>query len=276
MKADSSANFKQSTLVPWIELRVATQSSACYEAHSHDEFSFGIINQGTANYYNRGVSHRIGRGDVVTINPSDVHSCNPNLGSWSYNMLFVDTLKMGELQQEVLHSRGQSSSFDYLPFVGDLERHSLIKQQFQSLFMSLRQERDLLQTQNHLFAFVETTLGSVSFDTNENVLAPLSRVRDKLLDEIDASHQLETLATEVGLSRYQLLRMFKRHFGMTPHAYVMDEKIKRAKVMLKRGQGISDIAHQLGFSDQAHFQRHFKKVLTVTPKYYQSHFVMDR
>jgi AraC-like DNA-binding protein len=53
----------------------------------------------------------------------------------------------------------------------------------------------------------------------------------------------------------------------------MDEKIKRAKVMLKSGQEIAQVAYDLGFTDQAHFQKHFKKRIAVTPKYYQSHFV---
>lgn len=76
------------------------------------------------------------------------------------------------------------------------------------------------------------------------------------------------------MSRYQLLRAFKHQFGLPPHAYLMDEKIKRAKIMLKSGDDISDVALKLGFSDQAHFQRQFKKKLAVTPKFYQSHFVI--
>ncbi len=50
MKKDTSTHFKQSTLLPWVEMRVACQSRACYEAHSHDEFSFGIIEQGRSEY----------------------------------------------------------------------------------------------------------------------------------------------------------------------------------------------------------------------------------
>ncbi|GAK87257.1 transcriptional regulator AraC family [Vibrio ponticus] len=53
----------------------------------------------------------------------------------------------------------------------------------------------------------------------------------------------------------------------------MNEKIKRSKHMLKRGDTISEVALELGFSDQAHFQRHFKRKLCVTPKFYQSHFI---
>ena len=104
-------------------------------------------------------------------------------------------------------------------------------------------------------------------------LSSLAVVREKLMDELSNSHSLEALAEEVGMSRYQLLRAFKGHYGLPPYAYLMDEKIKRAKVMLKSGEDIVDVANNLGFSDQAHFQRHFKKKLAVTPKFYQSHFV---
>jgi AraC-like DNA-binding protein len=98
-------------------------------------------------------------------------------------------------------------------------------------------------------------------------------VQEKLLDDVSQTHQLAHLAQEAQMSRYQLLRAFKHYYGLPPHAYLMDEKIKRAKVMLKSGQEIAEVAQELGFSDQAHFQRQFKKKIAVTPKFYQSHFV---
>lgn len=271
MKKDNSANFKQSTLLPWIELRVANQSTACYEAHSHDEFSFGIIEQGTADYRNRRRSHRISKGDMVTINPADVHSCNPETGNWSYSMLFVDSMIMGQVQQEVSNNYKQ----DYTPFTNDLERNRMLKHRFYSLFASLQQEVSTLQAQQCFFEFIEASLviEPVTRYAAQKVSPCLTRVREKLSDEIAHRHQLEELAKEAGMGRYQFLRAFKSQFGLPPHAYLIDERVKRAKVMLRAGQSISDIALSLGFSDQAHFQRQFKKKLAVTPKFYQSHFV---
>ncbi|MDD1795041.1 AraC family transcriptional regulator [Enterovibrio sp. ZSDZ42] len=271
MKKDISASFKQSTVLPWVELRVASQSHACYEAHSHDEFSFGIINQGQANYRNRQHSHQIGRGDVVTINPVDVHACNPHEGTWSYSMLFVDTLKMGDVQRDVL----QRDTSDYTPFLHDVERHPDIQRRFQALFEALQSDSSALQAQVCLFDFIEAMLGRWGQEQVGRMTKQprLMQIREKLLDDIDHTHQLEDLAQEAGMSRYQLLRAFKSQFGLPPHAYLMDEKIKRAKVMLKSGNDIADVALQLGFADQAHFQRQFKKKLAVTPKYYQSHFL---
>lgn len=280
MKKDSSVRFTQSTLLPWIELRIANQSSACYEAHSHDEFSFGIIDSGVADYRNRHNTYHIGQGDIVTINPFDVHSCNPELHlantnhsdqrAWSYRMLFVDTLKMGEVQQDVL----QNQTSHYTPFLNDLERSEALQQQFIALFSALHSGSSTLEAEVCLFDFIESCFAAHPTKIIQaNKRQPcLDRVRHKLLDDINHNHHLQTLAEEVGISRYQLVRAFKQQFGLPPHAYLLDEKIKRAKTMLKSGQKISDIALQLGFSDQAHFQRQFKRKLAVTPKFYQSHF----
>ncbi|NOI28536.1 AraC family transcriptional regulator [Vibrio coralliilyticus] len=269
MKKDKSASFKQSTVLPWIELRVANQSTACYDAHSHDEFSFGIINQGRADYRNQRKTHQIGQGDIVTINPADIHSCNPHQGTWSYSMLFVDALKMGEIQQEMRSSQ----YYNYLAFENDLERHSEFQQRYLALFSALQSEENVLLAQSCLYDFIELSSRQSIKSVAKMGLPNVAVVREKLMDELSHSHSLEELAEEVGMSRYQLLRAFKDHYGLPPYAYLMDEKIKRAKVMLKSGEDIVDVANNLGFSDQAHFQRHFKKKLAVTPKFYQSHFV---
>lgn len=274
MKKDTSARFKQSTILPWIELRIANRSSACYQSHSHDEFSFGLIEQGRAIYQNRNTSHHIGAGDIVTINPADVHSCNPEAGTWSYTMLFANTEQMGEWQQEVLDASSIRTSMDYRPFRDDLERNEVIKSRYQQLFSALLNESTLLEVQSRLYDFLEASLGQCTqTQPMRTPSATLTRVKEKLLDEIAQTHELQTLSQEVGMSRYQLLRAFKHQYGLPPHAYLMDEKIKRAKVMLKSGQEIAQVAYDLGFTDQAHFQKHFKKRIAVTPKYYQSHFI---
>ncbi|WP_391091545.1 helix-turn-helix domain-containing protein [Vibrio sp. NH-UV-68] len=273
MKKDASAHFKQSTVLPWVELRVANQSNACYQAHSHDEFSFGIIDSGRAEYRNRHTNHHIGQGDIVTINPADVHSCNPERGTWSYSMLFVDSGQMGQMQQEVMECSDGGHRQDYLPFRAALDRSPLVGQRYRALFYDLQAEVGALEVQTRLFDFIEAAFGQRSDETIKAPSPRLKRVHETLLDDVTRVHQLEQLAAEAQMSRYQLLRAFKHYYGLPPHAYLMDEKIKRAKVMLKSGHQIADIAHTLGFSDQAHFQRQFKKKIAVTPKYYQSHFI---
>lgn len=283
MKTDHSARFKQCTLFPWIELRQANQSTACYDAHSHDEFSFGLILDGQAIYQNKQTTHYISTGDIVTINPVDVHSCNPISATWSYNMLFVEPINLGRIQHDIWGIAPKQ----YEPFLRDVERKDSLKQTFIELYSSLHHSTSALHTETCLYQFIEDcfekpegfeNLGgfkkSASKVTKDLKHSPnISLVRDKLFDELEKPHQLEDLSSEVGLTRFQLLKAFKNQYGMPPYAYLMDEKIKRSKTMLKSGHALSDVALALGFSDQAHFQRQFKKKLAVTPKFYQSHFI---
>ncbi|MFM2483267.1 helix-turn-helix domain-containing protein [Celerinatantimonas sp. YJH-8] len=270
MKKDNSVRFKQSTQFPWIELRVARHCSACYEAHTHDEFSFGLIDQGTAHYRNRNHLHHIHPGQIVTINPTDVHACNPHSDLWSYRMIFINTLQMGEMQRQIFNRM----SMDYRPFDSDFTTNPKLRNHFPALFSALQAKENSLEAESHLFDFIENCfIQQSSSELPAISSANLAIIRDQLLDDITHIHPLSQLAQQVNMSSYQLLRAFKKQFGLPPHAYVMDEKIKRAKSLLKSGNSVAEIALDLGFSDQAHFQRQFKRKLAVTPKFYQSQFL---
>lgn len=79
---------------------------------------------------------------------------------------------------------------------------------------------------------------------------------------------LETLAKEVGLSRFQALRAFKRRYGLPPHAYQLCVRLGKARSLLTEGAAPVDVAMSCGFVDQSHFNRHFKRTFGVTPAQY--------
>jgi len=66
-----------------------------------------------------------------------------------------------------------------------------------------------------------------------------------------------------------LSRAFKRHYGMTPHAFLINRRIQFARRQLREGKLIADVALESGFADQAHFQRAFKQHLAATPGQYR-------
>lgn len=81
---------------------------------------------------------------------------------------------------------------------------------------------------------------------------------------------LEAISTEVGISQYYFARMFKQSMGMSPHKYVNQQRIERAKQLLKDSRAaISEIASQLGYVDQSHLNRHFRQLTGITPKVYR-------
>ncbi|WP_022943101.1 AraC family ligand binding domain-containing protein [Psychromonas hadalis] len=151
MKQDKTVFFKKSEVLPFVEMRQASLSAACYHAHSHDEFSFGVIDSGIADYHNLHRHNRIGVGDTVTINPHDVHSCNPILGDWSYRMLFVDIDWVIRLQSEMLGIEQR----DHLPFSDILNRSAQAYQQFHILFTSLLREPNQLVAESLLMQYLQ-------------------------------------------------------------------------------------------------------------------------
>ena len=73
-----------------------------------------------------------------------------------------------------------------------------------------------------------------------------------------------------GLTPSHFVRAFSRHYGMTPHAYLLNRRIGHARGLLARGQPLAEVALATGFSDQAHFQRQFKRLVAATPGQYRA------
>ncbi|WP_411994694.1 AraC family transcriptional regulator [Agarivorans sp. DSG3-1] len=270
--ANSQQLLKRSASLPFIELRQARHSQACYHSHSHDEFSFGLIDTGDAVYKNMQQQHRITAGHNVTINPGDVHSCNPKQGAWSYRMLFVDSHWVGELQQEIL----VKPASDYQPFEQHYANDPATFTLLAELFSAIKHDHDGLQQESLLIQFFESQFGQgadVRRDASCLAKPQIKRVQECIQDQLSCSLSLSELAEVAGLSRYHLVRSFKRRYGLSPHAFQLNQRINRAKTLLREGSSIADTALTLGFADQSHFQRNFKKRLALTPRQYQGFFV---
>ena len=89
----------------------------------------------------------------------------------------------------------------------------------------------------------------------------------ELMDShLDSNLSVELLANEVGLSPAHFARAFKETMGIAPHRYLLTLRLERARRMLDAEDAtLSNVAQQVGFADQAHFTRHFKREYGVTP-----------
>ena len=86
-------------------------------------------------------------------------------------------------------------------------------------------------------------------------------------DHLDQDLSLERIAAEVGMSQYYFCRSFKQSIGLSPYQYVIQQRVNRAKQLLKQTQtSLSDIALRCGFASQGHLNLHFKRQVGATPK----------
>lgn len=84
---------------------------------------------------------------------------------------------------------------------------------------------------------------------------------------LDQRLSLADLADVAGLSPTYLIRQFKKTTGLTPHQYLIQRRVERARALLIKGNStIAEVAWAVGFTDQSHLDRHFKRLLGVSPK----------
>jgi AraC family transcriptional regulator len=98
----------------------------------------------------------------------------------------------------------------------------------------------------------------------------LERVVERMRD-LDAELDLPTLAAETGYSQRHFIRMFQAATGQSPHRFLVELRLERAKKLLQQNRtSLIDVAAACGFSSHAHMSNVFRKVLGVTPKEYRN------
>lgn len=96
--------------------------------------------------------------------------------------------------------------------------------------------------------------------------AQLNSITDFINDNLQSEITLRDLAGLVQLSQYHFCRTFKQSKGMSPYQYVIQQRIEQAKLLLRNGMSISEVALNCGFSHSSHLYRHFKRFVKTTPK----------
>lgn len=270
MSRQPTQRFWRSSALPFAESRSANDSAACYAPHSHATLSIGAVDGGHSVFRREGSQQRLNRGDVVLIPAGEVHSCNPKEdGRWSYQMLYLDPAwvdsvvgEMGALDAVVLNRLPEDVSPQRI--------HARLSCLNEKLFGVAEDENKA----EALVLFVGDLFGAgnarrFAAEAKPDV-ARLTRVKEMISARCTELLTLADLAREAQMSCYHFVRLFRRQVGMTPHAWQLDQRIVQARRLLDQDLPLADIALQLGFADQSHFQRAFKQRVAATPGEYQN------
>jgi AraC-like DNA-binding protein len=241
------------------------RTALAFPRHSHDQFGIGVMVEGAQRSWSCIGEVEAGAGDVIMVNPGEIHDGMPLAdGPRSWHMLYFEP-------------RLVKQSLDEL--AGDAEIiHPAVKDKrlahsFARLFQAVT---DLGASALSLDeALVLTLLGAAGRHMARSLRKPspsacVARARQWLDDTIDGTTTLADLAGLTGVSRFQLLRSFVRDTGVTPHAYLLQKRVGLAKPLLAKGASLAAIALDLGFADQSHFTRAFRRQFGVTPGQYRA------
>ncbi len=266
---DLMPRYVRSPALPF-ELRYSVNTGACYKKHTHREFSVGVVDGGgMSEYCHRNEKQTIYRGSTVMINPEEAHSCNPARGTnWSYKMLYVDPDWLTNLQRSLSGSKIDT----YQPFQKNRSDCPRLYEDFQYLVRSLVENESSIAQEEIAVEFFSRLY--LKYSNGHSVEKASKNALDIafqfISDNFDKNLSIPEIAKISGMSEYYLIHSFRKRYGITPHAYQIVLRINRAKQLLKNGEKIASIATDLGFADQSHFHRNFKKIVAATPGQYKS------
>ncbi len=123
----------------------------------------------------------------------------------------------------------------------------------------------------HLLRNYWTFTQEITSENRSLTRTQLQQAIDYIHTHLDRDLSLVELAGVVNISPTYFARLFKRAMGISPHQYVIQQRVERAKLMLsKTDLAIADIALQVGNSCQSHLTQQFKRLTGMTPKQVRS------
>ena len=122
------------------------------------------------------------------------------------------------------------------------------------------QEEKLLASMQAVFRVRD--MGGKEMDTDIKILA------DRITSHPEFELPIETLAADIFVSKYYLIKKFKRSVGMTPHQFCIQNRIRKSQGLLDEEKTVSSIATEMGFYDQSHFDKAFQKIVGISPSEY--------
>ncbi|HWQ62596.1 MAG TPA: AraC family transcriptional regulator, partial [Negativicutes bacterium] len=237
-----------------LELVRATDVAHALPRHIHETLCVAVVDSGARECRYKGSRHVINPGQVQVVMPGETHTCGSAGERYSYRVICLAEEAVAAVTSAVL----PKSADVYFPcqVIDDVELCRLFSAAHDALAGAggtLEKEAALHRPFARLAGYAPGPHAAPSRRGGEHRAVNL--IRDYLAEHYEDDVSINDLALTTGLSPYHLIHVFTAAVGMSPHAFLNQVRVTRAKELLAAGGGLADAALAVGFADQSHFQR---------------------
>ncbi|HIP59665.1 MAG TPA: AraC family transcriptional regulator [Campylobacterales bacterium] len=241
-----------------MEVKYTKEVYNSYKKHHHDTLAIATVKQGKIQIEFDHKIELLTPFSLVVFNPYENHKTT---------IIDSDTSDYYVLYFELSWCLNIQNSEIFNPI-----NQSIVKDKFlHKLFFSLHNSQDEKEAKLFVTKLFEESCGEIT--DNKTTPEILQMIIDFIKDSDYEILSLEVLARYADISQNHLIRIFKKEFGLSPHAYILNLKIHKAKRLLEQKMPIAEVALEVGFYDQSHFHKAFKSVFAITPKEFQKKLI---
>jgi AraC-like DNA-binding protein len=242
---------------------VVAHSSHVFPRHTHDGYGIGLMTSGAQRSWSGRGTVEAEQGNLITCNPEEVHDGVPIAGARGWKMLYLTADRVRNVVAD-LREDG-ASDFEFSSPVIDHRGQAHI---FEAAYDALTEKHaDAGRAEERLMQLLDCLSDNKRAVVND-APAGMARARELIDEDPSASITLADLSAAAGSTRFQVVRGFFKLTGLTPHAYLVQRRLDLARVLLRKGQTLTEVAVSCGFADQSHFTRTFVRRYGVTPGEY--------
>lgn len=241
---------------------VQGKSSHNFPKHSHNAFCIGIVTGGKIQLNLKEQEYLLEKNNVYFIPSFIEHKISAvNKMQYEYTVICLNNDFIERYNNVLLHkyiSKDENVGIKVLDICENFYDTNNYK-----------------QLENDIKQFLDENIQIVlSYNKQIHNTLVLSVVR-LIKSHLEESFDLEKISNYTHISKYHLLRIFKKQMGVTPYQFYIQEKVKKIKQGLLKNQTPVDLAYNLNFSDQSHLCNTFKKYVGLTPIQFKKSYKED-
>lgn len=230
-----------------------------FDLHRHDTYAIGVTLHGVQRFHYRGAVRHSLPGQVIVLHPDELHDGGAGTeAGLRYRILYLEP----SLLLDCLNGAP-------LPFVAEaVVSDPVLRGTLLSALAPLEEELDELFVADFIAQLARNLgrhAGQPAKPMGKTAWRAAALARDYLEENAGRLVRSGELEAVTGLDRYALSRHFRATYSTSPHRFLVMRRLQRARRMIEAGEALAEIAVAAGFSDQSHFNRHFKKAFGVTP-----------